>query len=44
LNELSRKDVSPSERRAYDGLEEIVNKAIAPYLADMMKFRKELNS
>ena len=44
LNELSRKDVSIAERKAYDGMAEIVNRAIAPYLADMMKFRKELNS
>ena len=44
LNELSRKDVAVSERKAYDGISEIVNRAIAPYLADMMKYRKELNS
>lgn len=44
LNELSRKNVSISERKAYDGISEIVNRAIAPYLADMMKHRKELNS
>lgn len=44
LNEISRKDVPPSERKAYDGMAEIVNRAIAPYLADMMKYRKELNS
>jgi len=44
LNELQRKDVSVQERKAYDGMSEIVNRAIAPYLADMMKFRKEVNS
>ena len=43
LNELSRKDVPVQERKAYDGMSEIVDRAIAPYLADMMKFRKELN-
>ena len=37
LNELSRKDVSIKDRKAYDGISEIVNHAIAPYLADMMK-------
>ena len=44
LNELSRKDVSIRDRKAYDGISEIVNRAIAPYLADMMKYRKEINS
>ena len=44
LNELSRKDVSIKDRKAYDGISEIVNHAIAPYLADMMKYRKEINS
>jgi hypothetical protein len=44
LNELSRKDVSVRDRKAYDGISEIVNRAIAPYLADMMKYRKEINS
>lgn len=44
LNELSRKDVPIQERKAYDGMTEIVNRAIAPYLADMMKYRKEINS
>ena len=44
LNELSRKDVSIKDRKAYDGISEIVNRAIAPYLADMMKYRKEINS
>ena len=44
LNELSRKDVPVKERKAYDGMARIVNCAIAPYLADMMKFRKEVNS
>ncbi len=44
LNELSVKDVSIAERKAYDGMTEIMNRAIAPYLADMMKYRKELNS
>ena len=43
LNELQRKDVSVQERKAYDGMSEIVHRAIAPYLADMMKFRKEAN-
>ena len=42
LNELQRKDVAVKERKAYDGISEIVDRAIAPYLADMMKFRKEL--
>ena len=44
LKELSRKDVSIRDRKAYDGISEIVNRAIAPYLADMMKYRKEINS
>lgn len=44
LNELSRKDASIRDRKAYDGISEIVNRAIAPYLADMMKYRKEINS
>ena len=44
LNELSRKDVSIKDRKAYDGISEIVNRAIAPYLADMMKYRKGINS
>ncbi len=44
LNELERKDVVKEERHAYDGMKRIVDKAIAPYLADMMKFRKELHS
>ena len=44
LNELSRKDVSIRDRKAYDGISEIVNRAIAPYLAAMMKYRKEINS
>lgn len=44
LNELSRKDVSVQERKAYDGMADIVNRAIAPYLADMMTYRKEINS
>ena len=43
LNELGRQDVSKEDRKAYDGMAEIVNFAIAPYLADMMKYRKELN-
>ena len=43
LNELERKDVSIAERNAYDGMAEIVRRAIAPYLADMMKYRKSLN-
>ena len=44
LNELSRKDVSIKDRKAYDGICEIVNHAIGPYLADRMKYRKEINS
>lgn len=43
LNELGRQDVPKEDRKAYDGMAEIVNFAIAPYLADMMKYRKELN-
>ena len=43
LNELGRKDASSEERKMYDGMTEIVNRAIAPYLADMMKYRKGLN-
>ena len=43
LNELGRQDASKEDRKAYDGMSEIVNFAIAPYLADMMKYRKELN-
>ena len=43
LNELSRKDATVEQRKAYDGMNEIVNRAIAPYLADMMKYRKEIN-
>lgn len=44
LNELSRKNATQKERNAYNGMSDIVNRAIAPYLADMMKFRKDLNS
>ena len=44
LNELSRKNATQKERNAYNGMSDIVNRAIAPYLADMMKFRKELNT
>lgn len=42
LNEIERQNVSIKERKNYDGISNIVNNAIAPYLADVMKFRKGL--
>lgn len=42
LNEIERQNASIEARKNYDGISNIVNSAIAPYLADIMKFRKRL--
>ena len=42
LQQLERKNVSPKEREFYNQTKKIINNAIAPYLADILKIRKKL--
>lgn len=42
LQELDRKNATPSQREFYNTTKNIINNAIAPYLADILKARKKL--
>lgn len=42
LQQLDRTNVSPKQREVYNEIKDLVNNAIAPYLADILKSRKKL--
>lgn len=42
LQQLERKNTSPKERAFYNQARKIINNAVAPYLADILKARKKI--
>ena len=41
LQQIDRKDISPSQRKSINKIKQYVNNAIAPYLADILFYRKK---